>query len=93
MESFYGQEKRWAYTLSEKYLLKTAFESPVVLYTYTRGIKLNVKAVMKYDIHSTSGEVIRKIDVMFTVPASKLFAVRQGITIDKTVKARYLRTS
>ena len=79
-------------TLTERYLLEKAFESPVLLYTYDGGKRIDVKSVYKYAIHSTKSERFQKTDVLFAFPASKLDDVKSGIKIQKSIQAQELRT-
>lgn len=79
-------------TLSETYLLMTAFDSPVMLYTYEGGKKINIRHLRKYSIHGKAGKIIKKTDIMFALPASKLNDVKSGIRIQKSVKEQGLRT-
>ena len=78
---------------SERKVLTKDFKPPVRLYTYEGGKTLSVEKVEPYDIHTTEGEVLRKIHLMFAFPASKFAEVRDSIRIDKTVQAKNLRTS
>ena len=79
-------------TLTERSLLEKAFESPMLLYTYEGGKRIDVKSVYKYAIHGTKGERFEKTDVLFAFPTSKLADVKSDIKIQKSIQAQDLRT-
>ena len=83
-------------TLGEKALLTNAFQ-PALIYTYHGGQHVEVKNIETYALNSQSVKTqkpqrMKKNDVLFAIKADTLATVKAGITLDKDVKARNLRT-
>lgn len=82
---------------AEKPILTTAFAPDALIYTYAGGQRVEGIKVLRYDLicRDTKTKVhrkLRKIDVLFAIKADTLSTVKEGITFDKDVKARNLRT-
>ena len=83
---------------SERFLLTKTFRRHVMLCTYTGLKTVSVKEVLKYDPRCLDAKtkvlrLLKKIDVMFAIKADTLEQVKDGIRIEKDVKARNLRTA
>ena len=82
---------------SERNLLTKTF-IPAILCTYAGLKTCQVKKVEKYDIQYQDAKTnerssLQKTDMMFAMKADTLPTVKAGITIEKDVKARNLRTA
>ena len=85
-------------TLGEKALLTTAFQPEALIYTYDGGQHVAVKNIETYAMNCQSvknqqPQRIKKRDVLFAIKADTLSTVKAGITLEKDVKARNLRTA
>jgi len=92
-----SEKKRAPTALAENRLLTDTFSPVALVYTYQGGQRVRVKKVRKYDVlcrdvKAKEDRILRKIDMMFVINAETLDRVKQGITLDSSVKARNLRT-
>lgn len=83
---------------SERFLLSKALGPDVLICTYTGLRTVDVEQIRKYDLQCLDAKTnerfeLPKTDVMFAIKADTLNTVKSGITIDKDVKARNLRTA
>lgn len=78
----YDQDERTPYTLTEKYLLETAFgkEGDVRFVTYARKFTDGtVQSVNTYDIALTDGRVLKKINILLVFAKAKMPSVKTEI--------------
>lgn len=81
----------------ERDLLTKTFAPSVTLITYKGVQPVSVRQVSRYDLvcenpENNAEELLKKIDVMFAIKTDTLNTVKVGITLNKDVKARNLRT-
>ena len=75
-------------TLTEKYLLETAFEKPIVLWTYDGGVLVNKDiSVLTYDLRIDGKRILKKLEVMFAFPLEKYQDIKVGIRINEKIAA------
>ena len=82
----------------ERDLLTKTFTPDAMIVSYKGIHHVRVKSVRRYELScknlkNNADETFSKIDVMFVIKSDTLNTVKVGITLDKDVKARNLRTS
>ena len=83
---------------SERFLLSKALGPHVLICTYAGLRTVEVEQIRKYDLQCLDAKTNERFEppktaVMFAIKADTLNTVKSGITIDKDVKARNLRTA
>lgn len=78
-------------TMTEKHLLGTAFEKPIVLVTYQGNVAIqeNVK-VKTYDL-LIDGKQIHKLDVLFAFPLKAFEQIKAGILLKEDIAKKKLK--
>lgn len=78
--------------MTEKDLLQTEFEKPIILITYTEPeqIQKSVK-VRKYDLQVDADKIVSKIDVLFAFGFAHYQTIKAGIKLNNRVKAQNLK--
>lgn len=77
--------------MTEKDLLQTQLEKPIILLTYTQPqqIQKSVK-VRKYDLQVDQKQIVKKIDVLFAFGFKHYQTIKAGIKLNNRVKAMHL---
>lgn len=79
-------------TMTEKHLLGTAFEKPIVLVTYEGNVAIQDEVkVLKFDLKVDKGRMIHKLDVLFAFPLNQFEQIKAGILLKEDIAKKKLK--